>query len=46
MRNSIRLLTTGIAFVILSIILSVFVAGDLIDNAKQYGVLVCRKSFR
>ena len=35
MRSSIRLLTTGIAFVVFGIIMTVMVAGDLIDNAKQ-----------
>lgn len=34
MRNSFRLLTTGIVFVVLGIIMTVMVAGDLIDNAK------------
>lgn len=33
-RNSIRLLTTGITFLVLGIVLTVMTAGDLIDNTK------------
>lgn len=33
-RNSIRLLTTGILFLVVGIVLTVMTAGDLIDNAK------------
>lgn len=33
-RNSFRLLTTGIAFLVIGIVLTVMTAGDIIDNAK------------
>lgn len=33
-RNSIRLLTTGIAFLVIGIVLTVMTVGDMIDNAK------------
>lgn len=35
MRNSFRLLSTGLVLVILGVILTVFVSGDMIDNAKK-----------
>ena len=33
-RNSIRLLTTGLGFLIIGIVLTVMTLGDIIDNAK------------
>ncbi len=35
MRNSFRLLSTGIVLAVLGVILTVFVAGDMIDNAQK-----------